>query len=381
MIKNCLKNKIIFIRNLYKNRKRIFIVIQFIMFRAIGLSPWTFNYSSELLSDDKAIGFENITYCLSLWGSTYNIVFGVVLMSANGYSFSCLLKKGLIINSIVLKDTEIVLQCVSFALISFIVIRNFFIQMIAINFFNKLQSIDRKLNKMSVYKLKNGHSNQMFLFNFFLSAIFIVMRMIEINLQNYMTIISTILSNVFYNLIILQCITMLNLIVRRIDSLNLSISKMENSDSDSDTNLKIESIKRKIYCLKEANVDLCKLFDDVMSFCLVPILIAVTYVSSLAIFTLYYIVFTLSRHAKIFDSVQYKFYVIWLIWMTVLIFLVIINFNRINKQKKKAENILDLRSKQYAMDREIEHEIMELSQDRLNREVEVNCDSIQLDLF
>lgn len=330
MIKNCLKNKIIFVRNLYKNRKRIFIVFQFMIFRAIGLSPWSFNYLSELLSDHKAIGFENIKYCLSLWGSVYNVVFGVVLILANVYSLSLLLGVNLKITTIVSKDTEILLQSMSFALITIIVIRHFFLQMIAINFFNKLQSIDRKLNKMSVYKLKSGHSNQLFLFNFFLCAIFIVMRMVEINLKNIMTIISTTLSNVFYNLVILQCIIMLDLILRRIDSLNLSISKMEKSKSD--TNLEIESIKRKIYCLKEANVDLSKLFDDVMSFCVIPIFIAVTYVHSLAIFTLYYIVFTLSSGATIFDLVQYKFYGIWLIWMTLLTFSVISNFTRIKKQ-------------------------------------------------
>lgn len=164
--------------NLYQIRHRSLIFVQFIVFRALGLSPWTFYHFVEFYRHKK-INYLNLEYCLSYWGSYYNIVLSAFIIITNFLYLDLehlyFKEKVILLAS---TDIQIYLQAASFTSTSIILWNYVSLQAIIINFLNRLQRVDIKLMKDSKkYKPKNATGFcLMFFVNLFVSISLIVMQ-------------------------------------------------------------------------------------------------------------------------------------------------------------------------------------------------------------
>ncbi|XP_057335347.1 uncharacterized protein LOC130674064 [Microplitis mediator] len=369
--------------NLYNIRRQSLIFVQFIVFRALGLSPWTF-YHFEEFYGYKKINYLNLEYCLSYWGSSYNIVLSAFIITTNYlYFFSNTdfienMRSMLSSYSYAYIHIKIYLRAASFTSTAIVLWNYVSLQARIINFLNRLQRVDIKLIKDSKYEPKNATGFcLMFFINLFVSISLMVMHpttdlQLEYFFKDFLYMFTSGFPIVFYNWMILQYIMMLNLTMRRIKKVNSLI--LEIGIDENDNVLNNQASERELCCLKEVYMHLCKLQDGLVSFYGIPILIAVINIGGLSLFIVYNIYDLNSLYPL--GTKDYVIYGIWLIWMIFFIIVVFITFIRAKIEEKKAKNNLCSLLRRYSMDERFKYELDELLHNRWPQEVDVKFDDL-----
>ncbi|XP_057333460.1 uncharacterized protein LOC130672760 [Microplitis mediator] len=372
-----------FIQTSYNTCYRISLMIPFIVFKAAGVAPWVFNFSL-LFDEHQTVINPNIKFRMSFYGSYYNIFIGVVTLLIN-YYYLCVMvdDKPRNIEKIT-SETIKYLQCASFSSVIPILINYVFRQEAIIEFLNYMQNTKGRAMKNSIYKLRNSYFAY---FIFIINLItFIALVSINIMLQRFLMLLMLGMPSIAYNWMMIQGIMTLDLLIRRIETVKVTIMKMGNiKDGDEFSKDRVSkitfgrgSVNREVNNVKRAYIEISVMCENILMFYLLPVFFTLSYMGFMGTFMVYEMRNSVLG-VKRLETLEMVLYGTWLIWMGCGITLLGINLLRAKAAQVKTKHYLAMLLKFDGIEDNLDNEPTAPSQARLDQEVEANNDIVSLD--
>lgn len=277
---------------------RVLLLIQLSFFKFIGLSPWSINFK-EIIKKKYDNFKNNSILVISFCHSAYNILLIILWCSCNAYTF-IFIKHNLSTMTASLLTKAVVVNLAVFGMISPIFAWLVYVlrQKIIINFVNKLKRVDKVLEKYSIHLLDNNNNNNniciLFLINFVLCCCLFIALLGSVPL-NFLPL--RYVPSLINSWILMQYSMMLNALNQRFKTINLTILKLGNIDTDIKFQtlfvLRIplrRSVIRDIENLNHTHAELCKMCEIITNFYGLPILLTIIFFGALSIFILYFII-------------------------------------------------------------------------------------------
>lgn len=316
-------------------RHDLYIHIQHIFFKIIGLSPWAMD--TGITSKNHKNKNRNYELNISYIGSSYNILLSLGMIT---FGFYRILGKLLAaasdkspLLSVILKLTFITILCASLIPLIYIIRQKKFI---SVN--DRFKNVDRVLNKCANYEIKKNHVNDfIFVINLFTTYCLIIIMSLfyypasRVFFQNLSTVIS--------GGIIVQYAMIINRLEKRFKSINLAISRLVEFKSKA-TQPQVSFVTHKVLSrqsffndienLKYAYMELWEMCQDIGNFYGVPILIAIFCFAAITIITVYLII--LSLFSVLTLHIEWPVDITRLLWIIFLFIVLTSSVTKIMKQ-------------------------------------------------
>lgn len=281
--------------------------LQYIIFKIIGLSPWTVKISKTSRKSRRVQ--KNICY-FSYAGSFYNILLVVLEVSTILYfSFYNILETPPR-DILVTRNTVSNLKCFAIMEIVILILIMTFRQNKVINILNQLKNVDSDLEKCAVFTTESNYVivHLIFIGNFLIYCCYLAMESYIYHFENILLLIVILHSPIIvFSSIIVQYTTLLDIIDKRFKSINFMIIKLRGTKSHLNQSQILfvskkplrESVHYDVKNIKCAYVKLCEICKDTADFYGLPILMAIVYFGLTSILILYFFMLLLSKTIQI----------------------------------------------------------------------------------
>ncbi|XP_057334107.1 uncharacterized protein LOC130673184 isoform X1 [Microplitis mediator] len=365
--------------------------LQRIIFKIIGLSPWTVEISKLSHKSRKVDNVQNNICYFSYAGSFYNIlliILGVLSILYSSFNNMLEIPER---DILVTKNTLSNIKFFSVVEVLIVILIYIFRQNKIINILNQLRNVDNDLQKCAVFTSENNYIVVHFIFfgNFLIYCCYLAMDCYIYQFENILLQIVMLHSPIIiFSWIIVQYTILLDIIDKRFKSINLMIIKL--SDTKSHLNqsqilfvsknlLLRDSVHYDVKNIKCAYVKLCEICGDIADFYGLPILIAITYIGGSSILISYFFMLLFSETIQI-DYIVCLCQGMRLLWMALLILMLTTYVTKTINQSNETANIINVLMDRCAMDEKVEKEFVKFLRHLLFRMVKFTaCDIISLD--
>ncbi|XP_057334108.1 uncharacterized protein LOC130673184 isoform X2 [Microplitis mediator] len=332
--------------------------LQRIIFKIIGLSPWTVEISKLSHKSRKVDNVQNNICYFSYAGSFYNIlliILGVLSILYSSFNNMLEIPER---DILVTKNTLSNIKFFSVVEVLIVILIYIFRQNKIINILNQLRNVDNDLQKCAVFTSENNYIVVHFIFfgNFLIYCCYLAMDCYIYQFENILLQIVMLHSPIIiFSWIIVQYTILLDIIDKR---------------------FKIHYDVKNIKC---AYVKLCEICGDIADFYGLPILIAITYIGGSSILISYFFMLLFSETIQI-DYIVCLCQGMRLLWMALLILMLTTYVTKTINQSNETANIINVLMDRCAMDEKVEKEFVKFLRHLLFRMVKFTaCDIISLD--
>ncbi|CAD6232024.1 GSCOCT00001705001.3-RA-CDS [Cotesia congregata] len=372
--------------NLYRYNlvcRRYYIIIQYIFYKLIGLSPWVVDTSAILSKNLNHI--EEINLCeISYVGSYYNLcIFSFIGLSNIYFELNSSLPHAQS-DSILTPAFRARLKFIAILCINFIPLIYVCRQKILIAVINRLKTTDQKLKKCENYlsNKNNKHIYFIFMVKFLCSATSTSILLHHSNFS-FVTLLLRIYPDFIGGWVMIQFSTLLKVINKRFKSINATITKLDNIVNDPNQikvlSEKEVSFRHETEIIKHAYVELCEVCDNVVDFYGLPLLISIIHYLTINIIRLYFIILSVLSIAS-YDRVIYICNGINFSLASFIFLILTSSVTATMKESKKTLKVISLLVNRCPVDSKIEKQLTKFSSDISHFQVEFTaCDVIPLD--
>ncbi|XP_057318616.1 uncharacterized protein LOC130663423 isoform X2 [Microplitis mediator] len=346
-------------KNLYLFRFDYLIFIKYIIYKIIGLSPWSLNIHKVSNKNHRINNDKNNIFDISYAGTFYNILLIILINSLNIYSFGSFfpVQVDTVLTPTIMNIINFVLVLSVTAIMTIYVTR----QSIIINVMNKLIRVEENLKNCGYYKAESYLTIYlMIIFNFLLTT-----GMLATGIYKYslLGVFIKLLPIIISSWVLIQYSTFLYIINKKFESVNTTISnfgKMKNSSQlqpifMTKTGLLTESVYHEIENLKFVYGELCDICQNIEDFYGLPALIAIVKFGETIIRSSYYILVSLDYSVP--DKLlAYVISGIGIVWTSLILMILTTFVVRTIKQSQKTANIINRLMDRCTMDPKIKEQ-------------------------
>lgn len=272
---------------------KYFTFIHQIFLKIIGLSPWTVDSSG--IYKNHQLKNHNFECYFSRAGSCYNVLLFITCICFDIFIVlnisSIKIDSRPILDAVAVKLSFVATLCISLIPLIYI-----FQQKLIISVNRRFKTVDQKLNKCADFKMANDNTNYfIFTTNLAITSCLIIMR--EIYYMSVEIVFAISIPYFISSWVIIQFAMLINMLKKRFESINLTISKLGTIESK--IPLSRYSVLNDISSIKYAYVELCEMCDDATDFYGLPLLIVIVMFAIRTLLNLYYIIIALIDKQKI----------------------------------------------------------------------------------
>ncbi|CAD6208538.1 GSCOCT00010533001.3-RA-CDS [Cotesia congregata] len=382
-------------RNLSSVSKRIFMVLQYIIFKLIGLSPWTIDVTELFNNNRRMINYNSDFLKYSIIGVVYNLLLIISLGSFHIYVLFYSNEVGfyeMFIDSVLTSRVHLVMLNLDI-IITLVIWFNYIVrQKKIIDVVERLIKLDKKLQKYDFILndcKKNCRTYLIFFINFVLCLFLLIIQLKKVNWS--INALIEFIPIVVMSWSMMQFTLMINLIKKRFEKVNkllLSLGNLVETEEELLTIDDVFSLKepapKKIIVgsivhdvdeINDMHSELCDLWSEVLNFYGIPVLLTIYQFCGKCINTSY-LVWIISHIYRIYGSAIFS--------NLFIIFGLFVMINTVTKtiideSKKTARNIHVLQNK-CIMDEKNLEKLCDFSWSLLHRQLECCvCNFINID--
>lgn len=297
---------------------KTFIIFQNIIFKIMGLSPWTLNVL-KMYRENSSFDVLNYECQFSLVGCLYNVLLMIIIVLSIAYTK--INEESISIqDNIVSKQVLMIISYVIALLTCGILLVYIINGKVMINVLNRLKSIDEKLRNCAAYKFQSNMSIfVIFVINFFLCACFnLIVFCNNFTLQEFLFEMPFVINSY----IIMQFTMLLDAIYKRFEMINFAISNLDvikkvSSVPDrlcaTNSSPSHQLIIYEIGSIKCAYKELCEICLEINNFYGLIMVFIILITGTISVIILYFEFFALS------GEIEFNIYnvtdAIWLLWI------------------------------------------------------------------
>ncbi|XP_044577949.1 putative gustatory receptor 28a [Cotesia glomerata] len=348
---------------------KTFVIFQNIIFRIMGLSPWTLNVS-KMHCKNRSIDVPDYKCQFSLLGCLYNISLIISLICLTVY-MKFIALSGIHTDGLITKRANLILFSFDTAIVCGMLLMYVINNKVMIEILNRLKDVDQKLEKCVAYECQTNRS--IFLINFFVSICYgFIILYSSPSLEMFQAQLSASITS----WILTQYTLLMEKIVKRFKMINLALSKLDIQKKDTSMSERLSAIYYnsfqqiliyEIDSIKYAHFELCKICQEINNFYGVIMLFLIIDCSFMSVIVLYVMTFSFNNDFE-FDII-YITDIIWILWITYNFLLFTVFIASTEEESQKTADVINLHMDQCAMDEIVEKKLSKFSHDIIHRKL------------
>ncbi|CAD6237028.1 GSCOCT00013864001.3-RA-CDS [Cotesia congregata] len=345
------------------------VIFQNIIFRIMGLSPWTLNVL-KMLRKNRSFDVPDYECQFSLVGCLYNISLIISLVCLTVY-VKFIPVSGVHTDGIITKPANLILFSIDMVFVCGMLLMYVINNKVMIKIFNKLKDVDQKLVKCGAYEYQTNRS--IFLINFFVSIFYgCFVFYITPSLEIFQEQISAFLNN----WILTQYTLLMEKIVKRFEMINHVLSKLDVKKKDTSMSGRLSAIYydllqqlliHEIDIIKHAYIELCRICNEINNFYGVIMLFLIIDCSIFSVIVAYVLTFSLNNDFEF--VISYVTDATWILWIAYSFVLFTVFIASTEEESQKTADIINIHMDQCAMDEIVEKKLSKFSHDIIHRKL------------
>ncbi|CAD6237030.1 GSCOCT00014137001.2-RA-CDS [Cotesia congregata] len=345
---------------------KTFIIFQNIIFRIIGLSPWTLNVC-KMHRKNRSMDVPDYKCEFSVVGYLYNISLIISHVCLTVY-VKFIAVSGVHTDGLITKRVNLILFSIDTAFVCGMLLMYVINNKVMIKILNRLKDVDQKLVKCAAYEYQTNRS--IFLINFFVSICYGFLVFYD-NLS--LAWLQEQTSAFLTCWILTQYTLLMEKILKRFKMINLALSKLDVKKKDTYRSGRLSVIyynslqQSLIHEIKNAHFELCRICQEINNFYGVIMLFLIIDCSFMSVMVLYVVTFSLHNDFE-FDISDVTD-AIWLLWMAYNIVLFTVFIASTEEDSQKTADIINILMDECAMDEIVEKKLSKFSHDIIQRKL------------
>lgn len=325
-------------KNRYLFHFHYLIFIKYIIYKIIGLSPWSLNIYKASNKNLRINNDKNKIFNISYAGTLYNILLIILINSYNIYSLNAI--SFMHADSVLTPTVFNTIQFVSVLSVAVIMTIYIFRQNIMISVMNKLICVEESLNNCTYYEAES----YLIIYLIITSNVLLTTTLLALGIKNYswLNVFFKFLPSIISSWVLIQYTTFLYIINKKFMSVNMSISKLGKLKNCSQlqpifvtkTGLLTESVYHEIENIKFVYLELCDVCQNIEDFFGLPAFIAIVKFGEIMTRSLYLVLMSLDN-AKPIELSLYIIGGIVIVWPPLILMTLTTFVVRVIKQVRQ----------------------------------------------